>query len=137
MSLRRFFFVLNGVVTTVNGRRRLVTYKEWNDLVQESFEKCYYVPWGKLIFAYLWRSFADSKAQIPLTTASITSALAWSTAGVSTKTSSDPGLDESGLITSSDLIFPLPCQWLLNCSTLNMLWERSEWQKGSCKALWA
>jgi glycogen debranching enzyme len=47
--------VLNGFVTSVDERRRLVTYKEWNDLVQESFEKCYYVPWGKLILAYFGR----------------------------------------------------------------------------------
>lgn len=28
----------------VNGEKRLVTYKEWADLIQSSFEKCYYVP---------------------------------------------------------------------------------------------
>lgn len=31
----------------VDGKRRLVTYKEWNDLIQESFEKSYYVPLGE------------------------------------------------------------------------------------------
>ena len=31
----------------VRGRKRLVTYKEWNDLIQASFEKCYYVPRGR------------------------------------------------------------------------------------------
>jgi glycogen debranching enzyme len=30
----------------VGGARRIVTYKEWNDLLQASFEKCYYVPLG-------------------------------------------------------------------------------------------
>ncbi|KAF8478259.1 glycoside hydrolase family 13 protein [Gautieria morchelliformis] len=33
-----------GVQATVDGQRRLVTYKEWNDLIQSSFEHCYYVP---------------------------------------------------------------------------------------------
>jgi glycogen debranching enzyme len=28
----------------VDGKKRLVTYKEWADLIQASFEKCYYVP---------------------------------------------------------------------------------------------
>ena len=28
----------------VNGNKRLVTYKEWADLLQANFEKCYYVP---------------------------------------------------------------------------------------------
>ena len=28
----------------VDGTRRLVTYKEWDALIQRSFEKCYYVP---------------------------------------------------------------------------------------------
>jgi glycogen debranching enzyme len=28
----------------VNGEKRLVTYQEWNDLIQASFERCYYVP---------------------------------------------------------------------------------------------
>lgn len=33
---------------TVNGKSRLVPYKEWSDLIQASFEKCYYVPLGKV-----------------------------------------------------------------------------------------
>ncbi|EJF64264.1 glycoside hydrolase family 13 protein [Dichomitus squalens LYAD-421 SS1] len=33
-----------GVEAEINGKKRLVTYKEWSDLVQSSFEKCYYVP---------------------------------------------------------------------------------------------
>ena len=33
----------------VDGKRRLVTYKEWDSLLQESFEKCYYVPISKFI----------------------------------------------------------------------------------------
>lgn len=28
----------------VKGEKRMVTYKEWADLLQASFEKCYYVP---------------------------------------------------------------------------------------------
>jgi hypothetical protein len=31
----------------VDGSTRLVTYKEWSDLVQTSFEKCYYIPTRK------------------------------------------------------------------------------------------
>ena len=30
----------------VDGKTRLVTYKEWNDLIQGSFEHCFYVPSG-------------------------------------------------------------------------------------------
>lgn len=30
----------------VDGKRRLVTYKEWANLLQTSFEACYYVPLG-------------------------------------------------------------------------------------------
>ncbi|KAI0352373.1 glycoside hydrolase family 13 protein [Trametes cingulata] len=37
-------FPYKGVEAEVDGKRRLVTYKEWNDLLQSSFEKCYYVP---------------------------------------------------------------------------------------------
>jgi len=37
-------FPFQGVETEVDGKKRLVTYKEWDDLVQKSFEKCYYVP---------------------------------------------------------------------------------------------
>jgi glycogen debranching enzyme len=29
-----------------DGRRRFVTYAEWDDLLQTSFEKCYYIPLG-------------------------------------------------------------------------------------------
>jgi glycogen debranching enzyme len=28
----------------VDGQTRTVTYKEWADLIQANFEKCYYVP---------------------------------------------------------------------------------------------
>ncbi len=28
----------------VKGKRRLIAYEEWADLIQTSFEKCYYVP---------------------------------------------------------------------------------------------
>lgn len=31
----------------VGGKKRVVTYGEWSDLIQASFEKCYYVPLGK------------------------------------------------------------------------------------------
>jgi glycogen debranching enzyme len=34
-------------VLKVDGEKRLVTYKEWNDLIQKSFEKAYYVPLGE------------------------------------------------------------------------------------------
>ncbi|WWD07354.1 glycogen debranching enzyme [Kwoniella europaea PYCC6329] len=33
-----------GVQATIKGEKRLVTYKQWADLIQKSFEKCYYVP---------------------------------------------------------------------------------------------
>lgn len=41
------YFVQVSDILVVNGARRLVTYREWNDLLQESFEKCYYVPLSK------------------------------------------------------------------------------------------
>ncbi|KAL7419064.1 bifunctional 4-alpha-glucanotransferase/amylo-alpha-1,6-glucosidase [Cryptotrichosporon argae] len=34
----------DGVQAVVDGKKRLVTYKEWADLIQASFEKHYYVP---------------------------------------------------------------------------------------------
>ncbi|KAI9458217.1 glycoside hydrolase family 13 protein [Lactarius psammicola] len=37
-------FPFEGVDAEVNGERRLVTYREWNDLIQDSFERSYYVP---------------------------------------------------------------------------------------------
>lgn len=37
-------FPFKGVEATIKGRQRLVTYKEWSDLLQSSFEKFYYVP---------------------------------------------------------------------------------------------
>jgi hypothetical protein len=37
------------LLSTVNGQERLVTYTEWSDLIQASFEKCYYVPLGKAL----------------------------------------------------------------------------------------
>ncbi|KAI1796664.1 glycoside hydrolase family 13 protein [Ganoderma leucocontextum] len=37
-------FPFKGVEVEINGEKRLVTYKEWSDLIQASFEKCYYVP---------------------------------------------------------------------------------------------
>lgn len=42
----------------VNGEKRLVTYKEWNELIQVSFEKCYYVPTGAChSLQPSWRTF--------------------------------------------------------------------------------
>ena len=37
-------FPFKGVQATVRGEQRLVTYKEWADLIQASFERCYYIP---------------------------------------------------------------------------------------------
>ncbi|ORY30247.1 putative glycogen debranching enzyme [Naematelia encephala] len=37
-------FPFKGVQATIKGEKRLVTYKEWADLIQASFERCYYVP---------------------------------------------------------------------------------------------
>ncbi|KAF7796344.1 hypothetical protein EIP86_007521 [Pleurotus ostreatoroseus] len=37
-------FPFKGVEATIDGKRRLVTYKEWDNLIQASFEECYYVP---------------------------------------------------------------------------------------------
>ncbi|KAL1753858.1 glycoside hydrolase family 13 protein [Schizophyllum commune] len=37
-------FPFKGVDATINGQKTFVTYKAWSDLIQESFEKCYYVP---------------------------------------------------------------------------------------------
>ncbi|KAI0704297.1 glycoside hydrolase family 13 protein [Cytidiella melzeri] len=37
-------FPFKGVEAIIDGKRRLVTYKEWSTLVQASFEECYYVP---------------------------------------------------------------------------------------------
>lgn len=37
-------FPFKGVEAEVDGKRRLVTYKEWGNLLQTSFEACYYVP---------------------------------------------------------------------------------------------
>ncbi|GAA5827939.1 hypothetical protein JCM11251_005656 [Rhodosporidiobolus azoricus] len=37
-------FPHKGVTATVDGKERLVTYKEWAELIQQSFERLYYVP---------------------------------------------------------------------------------------------
>ncbi|KAF8449235.1 glycoside hydrolase family 13 protein [Boletus edulis BED1] len=37
-------FPFEGVVASIDGRDRLVTYGEWNDLIQRSFERYFYVP---------------------------------------------------------------------------------------------
>ncbi|EIW71077.1 hypothetical protein TREMEDRAFT_37541 [Tremella mesenterica DSM 1558] len=41
---RKGEFPFKGVTASVRGEQRLVTYKEWADLIQTSFERCYYVP---------------------------------------------------------------------------------------------
>ncbi|TDL23784.1 glycoside hydrolase family 13 protein [Rickenella mellea] len=37
-------FPFKGVEAEMDGKKRLVTYKEWGSLLQTSFENCYYVP---------------------------------------------------------------------------------------------
>ncbi|KAF5317624.1 hypothetical protein D9758_018222 [Tetrapyrgos nigripes] len=37
-------FPFQGVRATIDGKEQLVTYKQWADLIQGSFEKCYYIP---------------------------------------------------------------------------------------------
>ncbi|THH32030.1 hypothetical protein EUX98_g2165 [Antrodiella citrinella] len=37
-------FPFKGVEATIDGQQRLVTYKEWDNLLQASFEECYYIP---------------------------------------------------------------------------------------------
>ncbi|KZT27841.1 glycoside hydrolase family 133 protein [Neolentinus lepideus HHB14362 ss-1] len=37
-------FPFKGVKAEIDGKQRLVTYKEWSNLIQASFEQCYYVP---------------------------------------------------------------------------------------------
>ncbi|KAI0078663.1 glycoside hydrolase family 13 protein [Panus rudis PR-1116 ss-1] len=37
-------FPFKGVDATIDGKKRLVTYREWSNLLQQSFEECYYVP---------------------------------------------------------------------------------------------
>jgi len=37
-------FPFEGVVASIDGSDRLVTYGEWSDLIQISFERCFYVP---------------------------------------------------------------------------------------------
>jgi hypothetical protein len=36
-------------MSSVDGKRRLVTYKEWDALIQKSFERCFYVPEGECL----------------------------------------------------------------------------------------
>ena len=40
------------VCIAVDGKRVLVTYRQWNDLIQGSFEKSYYVPLGESIAGF-------------------------------------------------------------------------------------
>ncbi|GAA5860325.1 hypothetical protein JCM8547_003463 [Rhodosporidiobolus lusitaniae] len=37
-------FPHKSVTATIDGKERLITYKEWSDLIQASFERLYYVP---------------------------------------------------------------------------------------------
>lgn len=37
-------FPFKGVKTIVNGQEEFITYKQWSDLLQKSFERCYWVP---------------------------------------------------------------------------------------------
>ena len=37
----------------VDGKRGLVTYGQWNKLIQESFEKSYYIPLGESIPTFI------------------------------------------------------------------------------------
>ncbi|KZT10101.1 glycoside hydrolase family 133 protein [Laetiporus sulphureus 93-53] len=37
-------FPFMGVEAEIDGKRKLITYKEWGNLLQTSFEACYYVP---------------------------------------------------------------------------------------------
>ncbi|KAF9045811.1 glycoside hydrolase family 13 protein [Hymenopellis radicata] len=37
-------FPYNGVSATINGEKQTVTYKQWGDLIQHSFERSYYIP---------------------------------------------------------------------------------------------
>ncbi|KDQ61755.1 glycoside hydrolase family 13 protein [Jaapia argillacea MUCL 33604] len=41
-------FPFKGVDATIDSKKRLVTYKEWADLVRASFEECYYVPLNEI-----------------------------------------------------------------------------------------
>jgi glycogen debranching enzyme len=41
---RRDKFPFKGVDATIDGEKTFVTYKQWSDLIQASFEKSYYVP---------------------------------------------------------------------------------------------
>ncbi|KAG6836985.1 hypothetical protein H0H93_016689 [Arthromyces matolae] len=43
-------FPFKGVKAIIDGQTKLVTYKEWADLIQASFEKYYYVPASKPLF---------------------------------------------------------------------------------------
>ncbi|CCG80823.1 Glycogen debranching enzyme [Taphrina deformans PYCC 5710] len=40
----RKLFPYDGVKATIDGKAVQVSYKRWNDLLQENFEKCYYIP---------------------------------------------------------------------------------------------
>jgi glycogen debranching enzyme len=37
-------FPFKGVEAVIDGKKQTVTYKQWADLIQQSFERCYYVP---------------------------------------------------------------------------------------------
>ena len=58
-------------LSAVDGTRRLITYKEWSDLIQAAFEPNYYVPLGNII-PLLWKGLNSSVRQTPPTTLSTT-----------------------------------------------------------------
>ncbi|KAH7885855.1 glycoside hydrolase family 13 protein [Phlebopus sp. FC_14] len=37
-------FPFDGVIASIDGKDTLVTYRQWNDLIQQSFEKHFYIP---------------------------------------------------------------------------------------------
>lgn len=41
---KKNLFPFKGVEATIDGKKTTVTYKQWADLLQQNFEKCYWVP---------------------------------------------------------------------------------------------
>lgn len=39
---------------TVKGLQRFITYREWSEIIQSNFEKCYYIPLGALYISEIW-----------------------------------------------------------------------------------
>ena len=78
----------------------MVTYGEWDDLIQDSFEKSYYVPLGRSLPS-LTLPLRSSSVQTPLRTKSVKSIQLLSTAAEFTRMSLDRELVGNGLIISS------------------------------------